>query len=199
MRYALRTIFVLLIGSFMAPVSPGQEPKATPGSPAQTKSRPRSATATASAKIKVVDATPEDAFRTFMMAIMTHDEAALRVISLPNPNPDFAWLLKGPVAPPEVAKDASARFAKLSIKRLKAGDIFTPPTGKAQTVTAVEVGEDKAVLVLEGTPIPIRCKNVEGHWKVETALLIAGDKAADAARKTAAAKKAAAPKPVPKN
>jgi hypothetical protein len=197
MRFALRTTIVLLVGLGVAPLCWGQAPKATPGSPAQTKSRPRGATATAGPKMQIVDATPEDAFRTFMMAIITHDEAALRVITLPNP--DLAWLLKGPVAPPEAVKDASAMFAKLPIKRLKAGDIFTPPTGKAQTVTAGEVGEDKAVLVPEGTPIPIRCKNVEGHWKVETAPLIAGSKAADAARKKAAAKKAAPPNGVPKN
>jgi hypothetical protein len=192
MRCALRTMIVLVVGSGVAPLCWGQQSKATPGSPVQTKSRPRGATATAGPKMQIVDATPEDAFRTFMMAIVTHDEAALRAITLPNP--DLSLLLRNPAASPEAVKDARAMFAKLPIKRLKAGDEFTPPSGKAYAVTASEVGEDKAVLVPEGTPIPVRCTKVKSHWRVDVATLIARGKAADAARKKAEAKKPAVKK-----
>lgn len=188
MRCHLWTIIVMLVGSVMTPPCPGQVPKANPSSPAQTKTRPRAATGTASAKIEVVDSTPEDALRTFMLATMAHDEAALRVVTLPNP--DLDWLLKGQVVPPDAVKEASVFIAKLPIRRMKAGDRFTMPKGKTYAVPASQVGEDKAVLLPEGAPIPTRLQKVKGHWKVEADPIIAGRKAADAARKKAEAKKA---------
>ena len=105
MRCAFR-IAVCRVGAALSwrPPCLGSEPQAKPGSPPQIRVATRTATATPSAKIKVADATPEDALRTFMLAVMAHDEAALHVVTLPDP--DLDWLLKGPAAPPEVIKEA---------------------------------------------------------------------------------------------
>jgi hypothetical protein len=121
--------------------------------------------------------------------MIAHDAAAIRTVTLPNP--DLDWLLMGQVAPPEAIKEASAFFAKLPIQRLKAGDKYTLPNRKEYAVAAGEVGEDRAVLLPEGAPIPNRCQKVDGRWKVDAGPIIAGRKAADAARKKAEAKKAA--------
>ena len=149
----------------------------------------RRATAKAVGKIKVADATPEDALRTFMLALMTQEETALRAVTLPTA--DLAWLLRGQPAPPEVIKDATAQFAKLPIKRLKQGEKVALPRGKQYVVAADEVGEDRAVVLPQGAPVPTRLRKVDSHWKVAADPFIAARKAADAAMKKAEAAKAA--------
>ena len=141
--------FVLASGFLLSSLCFGGEPQAKPGSPPQAKSRSGAALPTPASKIAVADATPEDALRTFMLALIAQDEAALRAVTLPNP--DLDWLMKGQPAPPEVIKDATAQFAKLPIKRLKEGEKVALPKGKHYVVTASEVGEDRAVL------LPARC------------------------------------------
>ena len=49
-------------------------------------------------KITVARRTPEDALRTFMLALISQDEASLRKVTVPNP--DLGWLLKGDPLPP---------------------------------------------------------------------------------------------------
>jgi hypothetical protein len=186
----LRMGSLLLAGSFLSPNCIGSEPQTEPGSPPPAKSRTGAATAKAVSTIKVADATPEDALRTFMLALMTQEEAALRMVTLPNA--DLAWLLKGQPAPPEVVKAASAQFAKLPIKRLKEGERVALPKGKQYVVAAHEVGEDRAVVLPQGAPVPTRLRKVDNHWKVAADPFIAARKAADAAMKKAEADKAAA-------
>jgi hypothetical protein len=48
-------------------------------------------------------------------------------------------------------------------------------------------------------PVPTRLRKVDGHWNVSADPFIAGRKAADAARKNAAAKNVAHKAPAPKN
>jgi hypothetical protein len=155
----------------------------------KSKSSTEGVVAKKAAKVEVADATPEDALKTFMLALISHDEPALRTVSLPTP--DFDWLLKGPPAPPEVIRDAKEQFAKLPIKRLKVGEKVTLPRGKEYVVTANEVSRDRAVLLPQGSPVPTRLHDVDGHWKVVTDPFIAARKAVDAARKKAADQKAA--------
>jgi hypothetical protein len=181
--------FVLAVSYLPAPVCLGGEPQAKPASPAQTQVPSFPATKTA-AKITIADATPEDALRTFMLAIMAQDGPALRAVVLPNP--DLEWLLKGQPAPPEVIKDATAQFARRPMKRLKEGEKVVLPRGRQYIVTAGEVGADRAVLLPEGSTVPTRLQKVKGHWKVSADPLIAARKAADAARKQIEARKAAA-------
>ena len=65
-------------------------------------SKPQSQSPSAAAKDsdrratdEVAAATPEQALRTFHIAMLTHDEATLRTVTLPTD--DFDWLLKGDV------------------------------------------------------------------------------------------------------
>jgi hypothetical protein len=131
-----------------------------------------------------------------MLAVLAQDEGAIRAITLPTP--DLDWLLNSQPAPPEVIKDVQGQFDKRPIKRLKQGEKITLPRGNSYEVTAKEVGDDRAVLLPQGAPVPTRLERVAGHWKVNADPFIAARKTADAARKKAAAKPLTPQKPVPK-
>jgi hypothetical protein len=180
---------VLLTGTVLSPLFPRDEPQANSGSPPQVKSRSGAGASEAAGKIKVVDATPEDALRTFMLAVLAQDRAAVQAVTLPNPDRD--WLLKGQPVPPEAIKDATAQFARLPIKRLRAGEKVALPKGRQYVVAVNEVAEDRVVLLPQGAPVPTRLWKVESHWKVAADPFIAAGKAADAAMKKAEADKAA--------
>jgi hypothetical protein len=145
--------------------------------------------------IKITDANPEDALRTFMVALLAQDEPVLHAVTVPNP--DLGWLLKGTALPAPVLKDLTAKFAKQPIKRLKAGETIALARGKQYTVAASDVGDDKAILLPQGSPVPTRMQKVKGHWKVVADPFIAASKAANVARKKAEAKTAAQKKVAP--
>ena len=84
------------------------------------------------------------------------------------------------------------QFAKQPIKRLKNGERVTLPRGQVSVVGANEVGEDRAVLLPEGAPLPTRLRKVSGHWKVSAEPIIAARKAAEAARQKAQSSESAA-------
>ena len=50
-------------------------------------------------KVELADSTPEDALKTFLLALAAQDEATLRAVTLPHD--EFDWLLKGPRASPD--------------------------------------------------------------------------------------------------
>lgn len=127
--------------------------------------------------------TPEAAFRTFMVAVFERDEPTLRAVTLPAEG--FEWLLQGQVIPKDQVAAMRAQLEKMPIKVLKAGDTIKLPGNRTATVGAEEVGEDRAVLLPQGAPVPTRCRKVEGVWRVDAAPIIAGRKAADSARKAA--------------
>jgi hypothetical protein len=131
------------------------------------------------------DDTPETAFRSFMVGMLDRDEAALRALTLPIPDRDFEWLLRGEIAPAGEAQKMRTFFAELKIQRLKPGDRIELPRGRSITVRPQEANEDHAVLMPEGSPLPTRVQRVKGHWKVDARPVIAGRKAADAAKRKA--------------
>ncbi|MFO0891448.1 MAG: hypothetical protein U0790_20180 [Isosphaeraceae bacterium] len=139
------------------------------------------------APVRIANATPEEALRTFMLAMMTHDEASLREVTLPAEG--FEWLLAGQAAPAEAVAGMKAQLAKQPVRRLKPGDRFSLPRGRSAVVGKDEVGPDRAVLIPEGAPLPTRLEKVQGRWKVDARPFIAGRKAADAARRKAEARK----------
>lgn len=147
------------------------------------------------ADAKIAAKTPEDAFRLFLISVATNDEATLRAVTLPNN--EFEWLLKGQHVPKDQSAAFKAQINKMTIKLLKPGDTVSLPRGRKTTVGADEVGEDRAVLLPEGAPIPTRCRKVDGAWKVDATPIIAGRKAADAAQKAAENAKSAATKKKP--
>lgn len=132
-------------------------------------------------KDDVVAATPEQALRIFHIAMLTHDEAMLRAVTLPTD--DFDWLLKGDVVPEDQVALARKEIDRQPIRALKVGDEVKLPGNRRVTVQPEEVTADRAVLLVEGAPIPNRISKVEGSWRVDARPVIAARKAAEAAIK----------------
>ncbi len=164
------------------------EPKvARPSRPSVLRSgieTPRSA-----AVVEIADRTPEDALRTFVLAMANRDEPALRAITLPVQG--LEWLMAGQAAPPGVLKDLREKLARPVFRSLKPGDRVTLPGGNVVVIKAEEVGPDRALVIPEGASLPTRVRMVEGHWKVDPSAVIASRKAAEAARQSAEQKNSA--------
>lgn len=155
-----------------APKTGAEKPKDQPGAMAKAPA--------AGARPAIPDATPDEALRTFMVAVARQDEPVLRAVTLPDPELD--WLLRGPAAPPEVVERMRAIAAEIKLRRLKAGDEIKLPQGKAAVVPPAEADEDHAVILPEGSQAPIRLRRIDGHWKVDARPIIAARKAAAAAQ-----------------
>ncbi len=123
--------------------------------------------------------TPEQALRTFLMAVVTKDEATLHGVTLPTD--DFDWLLRGEAVPADHLEEAKA-WTERPIRVLRPGDEIILPGNRRTTVAPDEVDPDHAVLWPEGDPVPHRLQRIDGQWRVDARPLIAARKAADAAR-----------------
>jgi hypothetical protein len=129
----------------------------------------------------VAAATPEQALRTFLIAMTTKDEATLRAVTLPTE--DFDWLLRGQVAAADQVDRIKAEIARMPIRALQPGDELTFPGGRRLTVQPKAVAADKAMLVMEGSPLPYGIQKVDGGWHVDAGPIIAARKRTDPARK----------------
>jgi hypothetical protein len=156
------------------PAAAAPKPKPKPAPPANRK---------ALAKVDLVDRTPEDALRTFLMARVVADETTLRAVTLPNP--DLDWLLRGEEPPFKGLRELKLEMRRMPIERLKFGDKVTLPGNKVHVIRATEVGRDRAALLAEGQPTHMLLRKVNDHWKVDATPIIAARKAADAARQQA--------------
>jgi hypothetical protein len=159
------------------------------GTSGPPRARPGAAPSQSVARARIADRTPEDALRTFVYAMAVRDEAALRAITLPVQG--FEWLMAGRAAPASMIQELQEKLALQTFRSLKAGDKFTLFQGQEVVVKAGDVGPDRALLVPEGASLPTRLQKVEGHWKVDPSAVIAGRKAAEAARQSAAPKNSA--------
>ena len=142
---------------------------------------------------KIADATPEEALRTFLTAMIEQDEATIRVVALQSSGMERLWLGE-PMSPAQV-ESACASIARMPIRALKAGDPVALPRNRSTVLAPEEVGPKRAVLAFEGAPVPTRVHNVEGRWKVDPAPMIAARKAADVARGANQPKAAGKPNP----
>jgi hypothetical protein len=133
--------------------------------------------------VELADSTPEDALKTFLLALAAGDAAALRAVALPDAELD--WLLQGPPASPELLARLKARLEEQPMKRLRAGDPVTMPGGESRVIQPADVREGRVVLWPAGAPLPSRVENVGGHWKVLARPFIAARKQAEASRKPA--------------
>ncbi len=119
----------------------------------------------ATAQPESPDGTPEEALRTFMVAAVAHDEEALRAITLPDP--ELEWLVRGEPAPEEVVARMRTLAKAMKIRRLKPGERIRGPQGKVAAVSPDDIGEDRALLLPEGAPSPVRARRVDGKWKID--------------------------------
>ncbi len=146
------------------------------------------------AKTDIAAKTPEQALWTFLVAIATKDEETLRAVTVSTD--DFDWLMKGEGVPADKRNEFKAVVARQPIRALKAGDEVSLPGNRKTTVAADEVSDDRAVLLPEGAPLPNRLRKVDGLWRVDATPIVAGRKAAEAARKKAReAQSVSAPSP----
>jgi hypothetical protein len=134
-----------------------------------------------------VAATPEQAMRTFLIAMLTKDEPALRAVTLPTD--DFQWMLSGEDAPADRVEEFKAQFTRMPIRLLKPGDEIALPGGRKFKVRPEEVTADRAVLLPEAMPIPFRIRKVDARWRVDATPIVAARKAAEAARKKSSRRK----------
>jgi len=142
--------------------------------------------------------TPEGAVQNFVIAMATGNERELHEFTLPLPDGDFAWLLKGQHLPAEkLAEFRKAVAVEMMFRIGRPGEKFPLGGGRVLEIKPVEFSPDRSVVVHEAAPIPTRVRKVEGRWKVDAAPMVAGRKAADAARKRAEERAKATPKSKP--
>jgi hypothetical protein len=127
-------------------------------------------------KGELADSTPEDALKTFLVALAAQDEATLHAVTLPDA--EFEWLLKAPKAPPDVLARIKAGLEEKPMKRLNAGDLVRMPGGESRVIKPIDVREGRVVLWPAGLPLPSRLDNVGGRWKVFARPFIAARKQA---------------------
>jgi hypothetical protein len=130
--------------------------------------------------------TPEAAYHSFHVALVAGDAEALRKLALPLTEEELAWLLNGE----HLSRAGSARLhraigSKPELKRLRAGAVLTLPGGVPFTIRPEQVGDDRAVLLPDDSPIPTDLRRVAGLWRVDARPIVAGRKADDDARRRA--------------
>jgi hypothetical protein len=160
---------------------------AAPAVRAQQQAPPQGNPAPAPANPAFPQDTPEAAFKSLLVAMALGDEAALQRLTLPDE--EFAYLLKGDHLKPEQADLLRKEVEKMVLKRLKAGDEVKLPNGQVLKIAPEEVTDTRAVILPPGPPLPLFAYRDNAEWKLDARPIIAGRKAAEAARRNAEAKK----------
>ena len=91
--------------------------------------------------VGVEAATPEQAIRTFIVAMMTKDAGTLRAVALPAA--DLDSLLQGQALPPESVEPFKAQVAQLPVRLLKAGEEITLADGRKYKARAEDVARSR--------------------------------------------------------
>ncbi len=120
-------------------------------------------------RVNQADSTPEDALKTFYLALRAQDGEALRAVTLADD--EFPWLLRGRPASPSDLAQMKSRLEQTSMKRLKPGDVARMADGESQTLKPDDLRAGRAVIWPEGSSHALRLEDVGGHWKVERAAL----------------------------
>lgn len=135
-----------------------------------------------STEVSTQEKTPEQVVRAFFIALINNDATALRSHIMPVSQADLALLTSGKRLSADDRKQFAAHFATVSITRVKPGSEYYPPDGTARTIPKDLPGVERVYLLPEDAPIPIRLVKVDGKWLVDTKPMLAGRKAAVAAR-----------------
>ncbi|WP_165250235.1 hypothetical protein [Paludisphaera soli] len=157
--------------TFEAIVAAGYgSPPASPAPPsppdAASLAKPTGAEKPADEGVEIRDRTPEDALRTFLLAIAAKDRDLLRAVSLADESLDVLVAGLDAPAPPGSLGALQSRFDRMTFRRLKAGDRVTMPGGRGGTIQPSDVREGRVVLLPEGQRTPTRLELVDGRWKV---------------------------------
>lgn len=94
--------------------------------------------------------TPEETYRSFMIANLTGDESAIRPLILDSDN---AYVLWQGAYPAEAATLLSEQYQAMEISRVNSSDA-------------------EVVLQSSAVPMPIAVVNVDGDWKVDAGPII---------------------------
>jgi hypothetical protein len=171
----------------------GAGPKPNAGvSPATARPKPAATRPRPGAKVPVADKTPEDALKTFLLALAAQDAETLRAVAMPDT--EFPLLLNDQPAPPELFAQLKHRLDVGAMKRLKPGDSVRMPGGELRTIRADELGQNRVVLWPDGAPAPSWIEDVGGHWKVVPRPFIAVRKGSERRPREPRAKAAAPPR-----
>ena len=83
-------------------------------------------------RVNPADSTPEDALKTFYLALQAQDGETLRAVTLPDD--EFPWLLRGRPASPGDLAQMKSRLEQTPMKRLNPGDAAKMADGKSLTL-----------------------------------------------------------------
>lgn len=161
----------LLAGALLA-CAPVAQAKGADRPPA---ARPLAAKTPAEA-MAALQQSPDGALRAFLVSLVSGNAAALRQLTMPVGDKDFAYLVnQAPPAPRE--RDALvARIAGLPVRAVRQGEVLALPGGKKLTVTKDDVGDDRLLLLMPNGPLPYLVLRVKGRWYVDASSIIAGRK-----------------------
>jgi hypothetical protein len=134
-------------------------------------------------KVLAPAGTPEEAVRSFMVAMLKHDREALASVTVPLPSKDLDVLFLGEKPSPVRAAMGKLLVGQLPMRILKAGEVIDLRRRGIFTVMPEDATADRVMVFAEGNPLPLRCRRVEKRWLVDPSPIIAGRKAAEAARK----------------
>lgn len=125
--------------------------------------------------------TPQGAFQTFFLAMITQNHDKLHEAALPDKDLDV--LLEGEKPPARVVDRLKTEIADMKFRVLKPGDVVELPGGKKLTIKPSEVDETHAVIMAPGDPVPTRCVKLESKWKIDASVIIAARLAANEAKR----------------
>ncbi len=140
--------------------------------------------------------TPQGAFQTFFLAMITQHHDKLHEAALPDKDLDV--LLEGEKPPARVVDRLKAEITDMKFRVLKPGDVVELPGGKKLTIKPSEVDETHAVIMAPGDPVPTRCVKVESKWKIDASVIIAARLAANEAKRAQNNRPGDDPDPKPK-
>jgi hypothetical protein len=194
-RFLSSLTFEALVRASYLRMTRSSKPAARPrGETSRAIPRPTAEVPKPRTRVDLVDGTPEDALRTFLLALAAQDEVTLRAVTLPDD--EFEWLLKDRPAPatPRVLAAMRASFVQSPFRRLGAGDRVKMPGGWVGVIKPADVADGRVVLMPEGAPMPARLENVGGHWKVFARTFIAARKTAESTRQKAHSQPSGSPR-----
>ena len=154
-RFLSSLTFEALLRANQASARSRQGPAAsTRSGQGQLATRPLSEVPKPSIGVDLVDGTPEEALRTFTLAMAAKDERVLRAITLPDDG--FEWLLKDRPASltGESLRKMKERLDQTRIQRLKAGDRVKMPGGRTGVIRSADVRNGRVVLRPTGAALP---------------------------------------------